>query len=123
MKQVLFTLMLLATSLSMLSETATCKIVISDLPYTEGTLFISAKEGKQELLRAAVEVDSTTVVFAVDFSKVWGKQVFIQAFQDLNDDRQLNFDNYGRPAEPFLRTGIEPKEGDKEYGFKLSVIQ
>lgn len=123
MKHLLFIITLLTVSISAIADTQACKIIITELPYTEGIIYISAKEGKNELFRTAIEVDSDSIVLPVDFSKVMGKQVFIQAFQDLNDDRQLNFDSYGRPSEPFLQTTVEPKEESGEYKFKLSELK
>lgn len=123
MKHLLFIITLLAMSISAMAEPQACRIIITELPYTEGMVYISAKEGKDEFFRMAIEVDSDFICVPVDFSKVIGKKVFIQAFQDLNEDRQLNFDSYGRPSEPFLQTTVEPKEELEEYRLQLTYYE
>lgn len=122
MKQLLFIVALMFIALSAKADTPTAKIIIKELPYTEGTVYLSASEGANEILKIAIEVESDTIEIPVDFSKVINKSISIKAFQDMNKDKQLNFDSYGRPSEPILQTKIKPKEGLNEYTFKLSLI-
>lgn len=123
MKKLLIICALIAICVSAKAETPAYKIILSELPYTEGTLYVSATCDDKEILKVAIEIEEDSVVIPVDFSKVMGKKISIQAFQDLNEDRRLNFDEYGRPSEPFLRTTIEPKAELDEYKFKLSVFK
>lgn len=47
------------------------------------------------------KADSVTT--HIDLTGHEGRQLMFQAFQDLNDNRTLDFDNYGRPTEPCLQ--------------------
>lgn len=123
MKKLLFIVALIAICVSAKAEDPAYSIIFSELPYSEGTLYVSATCDDKEILKVAIEIEEDSVTIPVDFSKVIGKKVFIQAFQDLNEDRKLNFDGYGRPSEPFLRTTMEPKAELDEYIFKLSVFK
>lgn len=123
MKKALLILALVVICISAKAESPAYKITMSELPYTEGTLYVSATCDNKELFKVAMEVEEDSVVIPVDFSKVIGKLVFIQAFQDLNEDRRLNFDENGRPSEPFLQTTIEPNEKLDKHKFKLTVIR
>ena len=123
MKKLLLIFALIAICVSAKAETPAYSIIISELPYTEGTLYISAICGDKELLKVAIEVEEDSVTIPVDFSKVIGKEVSIRAFQDLDDDKQLKFDSYGRPAEPFLQTTIVPQEELVKYELKLSELK
>ncbi|MDE6095839.1 MAG: DUF2141 domain-containing protein [Muribaculaceae bacterium] len=123
MKKLLLIFALIAICVSAKAETPAYSIIISELPYTEGTLYISAICGDKELLKVAIEVEEDSVKIPVDFSKVIGKDISIRAFQDLDEDKQLKFDSYGRPAEPFLQTTIVPKKEMEEYKFKLTELK
>lgn len=119
MKKLLVIFALIAICVSAKANT----ITFSELPYTEGTLYVSATCGDKELLKIAIEVEEDSVTIPVDFSEAVGKEVSIRAFQDLDEDKQLKFDNYGRPAEPFLQVKIVPKEELEEYKFKLTELK
>ena len=123
MKKLLLIFALIAICVSAKAETPAYSIIISELPYTEGTLYVSAICGDKELLKVAIEVEEDSVKIPVDFSKVIGKDISIRAFQDLDEDKQLKFDSYGRPAEPFLQTTIVPKKEMEEYKFKLTELK
>lgn len=123
MKKLLFIFALIAICISAKAETPACTIILSELPYTEGTIYLSATCGDIELLRVAINVEEDSVAIPVDFSGAIGKEVSIQAFQDLDDDKQLKFDSYGRPTEPFLQTKFIPQKENTTYIFKLSVLQ
>lgn len=123
MKKLLLIFALIAICVSAKAETPAYSIIISELPYTEGTLYVSATCGDKELLKVAIEVEEDSIIIPVDFSKSVGKEVSIRAFQDLDEDKQLKFDSYGRPAEPFLQTTIVPKKEMEEYKFKLTELK
>ena len=123
MKKLLIVLAFIAICVSAKAKTQGYTITFSELPYTEGTLYVSATCGDKELLKVAIEVEEDSIEIHVDFSKAIGKEVSIRAFQDLNDDRQLNFDSYGRPSEPYLQTAVVPKKELGEYKFKLSELK
>ena len=123
MKNLLLMFSLIAICVSAKAEPPTYTITLSELPYTEGTLYISATCGDKELLKVAIEVEEDSIVIPVDFTEAVGKKVSIRAFQDLDEDKQLKFDSYGRPAEPFLQAMLEPKEELKEYKFKLTELK
>lgn len=123
MKKLLFTFALIAICVSAKAKTPAYSIILRELPYTEGTLYVSATCGDKELLKVAIEIEEDSIVIPVDFSEAVGKEVSIRAFQDLDEDKQLKFDSYGRPAEPFLQTKLIPQKETKNYNFKLTVLQ
>ena len=123
MKKLLFIFALIALCVSAKAGTPVFTITVSELPYTEGTLYVSATCGDKELLKVAIEVEDDSIVIPVDFSEAIDKEVSIRAFQDLDEDKQLKFDSYGRPAEPFLQTKLIPQKEHTNYNFKLSVLQ
>lgn len=123
MKKLLFILALIAICISAKAENPAYTIIISELPYTEGTLYVSATCGDKELLKVAIEVEEDSIVIPVDFSEAIDKEVSIRAFQDLDEDKQLKFDSYGRPAEPFLQTNLIPQKQKTNYDFKLTILQ
>lgn len=123
MKKLLTIFALIAICVSAKAKTPAHTITFSELPYTEGTLYVSATCEDKELLKVAIEVEEDSVTIPVDFSEAVGKEVSIRAFQDLDEDMQLKFDNYGRPAEPFLQAKIVPKEELEEYKFKLTELK
>lgn len=79
-------------------------IRFTELPFAEGTIYVSVSCGDDNIVQSAVEVESDTVILPVDLSKWEGKKIEVKAFQDLNDNRTLDFDSYGRPQEPCLQT-------------------
>lgn len=97
----------------------TAQIRFSELPFAEGKLFVSVAYGDTTILAKAVEVESDTVMLPADLSAYCGKELQVQAFQDLNDNNTLDFDNYGRPTEPCLRTVVIPEAEQPEIGLKL----
>lgn len=123
MKKLLFIFALIAICVSAKAKTPAYTITFSELPYTEGTLYVSATCEDKELLRVAIEVEEDSIVIPVDFSEAMGKELSIRAFQDLDEDKQLKFDIYGRPAEPFLQTRLIPQKETTDYNFKLTVLQ
>lgn len=123
MKKLLFIFALIAIFVSAKAKTPAYTITFSELPYTEGTLYVSATCEDKELLRVAIEVEEDSIVIPVDFSEAVGKELSIRAFQDLDEDKQLKFDIYGRPEEPFLLTKLIPQKETTNYNFNLTVLQ
>lgn len=123
MKKFLFICALIAICVSAKAEAPAYTITLSELPYTEGTIYVSATCGDKEFLKVAIEVEEDSVTIPVDFSESIGKEVSIRAFQDLDEDKQLKFDSYGRPVEPFLQTKFTPRKEKTSYNFKLSVLR
>lgn len=123
MKKLSFILALMAICVSAKAKTPAYTITFDELPYAEGTLYVSATCGDMELLKAAIEVEEDSVGIPVDFSEAVGKEVSIRAFLDLDEDKQLKFDSYGRPTEPFLQTKLFPQKETTNYNFKLTVLE
>ncbi len=119
MKEFLSILAMTTISASAFAATPQHTIRFSELPFTEGTIYISATCGDRELIRSAIEVTEDCVSLDIDLSPVVGKEVSIQAFQDLDDNKRLDTDSYGRPTEPYLRTVITPQEEASVYTLKL----
>lgn len=122
MKKLLFTFALIAICVSAKAKTPAYSIILRELPYTEGTIYVSATCGDKELLKVAIDVEEDSIVIPVDFSEVVGKEVSIRAFQDLDEDKKLKFDSYGRPAEPFLQTKLTPEKDKINYEFTLMSL-
>lgn len=76
-----------------------------NLPYAEGTLYVSVSADGKPVGAQMAEVSAETVEMAFDVKEAG--TLAVQAFQDLNDDRQLDFDSYGRPEEPCVQTTVE----------------
>lgn len=91
----------------------------TDLPYSEGKLFVAISCGKDRIQASAIEVESDSVVIPIDLSKYVGKEIKIEAFQDLNENDTLDFDSYGRPKEPCLQTNVTPEAENEVFDFKL----
>lgn len=121
MKKLLLFFALTAICVGAKAETPPYTITLTELPYSEGTLYVSATCGDKELLKVAIEVEDDSVAIPVDFSESIGKEILIRVFQDLDDDRQIKFDSYGRPAEPFLQTVFTPQKEKRNYNFRLSL--
>ena len=101
------------------SSAPACSIVFEQLPYAEGTLYVSVSDVDEAILLDAVEVQADSVAIPICLCKYHGKQLSVQAFQDLNDNSQLDFDNYGRPTEPCLQTTITPSPDVNVYPLNL----
>lgn len=56
-------------------------ITVSELPYTEGTLYVSATCGDKELLKVAIEVEDDSIVIPVDFSEAIDKRCRYEPFR------------------------------------------
>ncbi|MBD5356793.1 MAG: DUF2141 domain-containing protein [Bacteroides sp.] len=118
-KQFIFTALAIALGMNAEVQSTGYSFYFNNLPYAEGTLFVSAAYGDNEIFRKAIEIDSEAVVISVDLSGYVDKDISINAFQDLNENRALDFDSYGRPVEPCLRTKITPKEDKGVYEFRM----
>lgn len=95
------------------------QLVFTELPFAEGRLFVSVTCGEQQLIANAIEVDGDVVSMPVDVEKYVGKELTVQAFQDLNDNNTLDFDAYGRPTEPCLQTTVSPVAGQSQIQLQL----
>ena len=82
-------------------------IVVKNLPYAEGTLYIAVLDGDKPIDQKAVAIESDSVSVPVDLSKYAGKEVSVNAFQDLNDNQNLDMDQFGRPTEPCVMTTVK----------------
>lgn len=97
-----------------------CTLVFEDIPYSEGTLYVSVTSGKRDILKEAIAVDESDITVNIDLSDYIGKKLSVKAFQDLNGNGRLDFSDIGYPAEPVLRTEFTPKEGITNHSFKLT---
>ncbi|PWL62430.1 MAG: hypothetical protein DBY35_02760 [Bacteroidales bacterium] len=82
-------------------------IVITNLPYAEGKIYLAIADGNTTLEAKALDVESDSVTTHIDLTGHEGRQLMFQAFQDLNDNHTLDFDNFGRPSEPCLQEKIK----------------
>lgn len=77
-----------------------------NMPFVEGNLFVAVTiDGKPAVAQMA-EVTDTVVDIPMTVDVADGDTIHVQAFQDLNDNRNLDFDSYGRPDEPCLSQPI-----------------
>lgn len=107
-----------AVSMTVLAAEAASVVKVVNLPYAEGCLYISASQDGKQLLAKKLEVDSPTVTVEFDTPPTGDKDIALQAFQDLNGNGSLDFDSYGRPTEPCLRTTL-PVAPDGRYTVEL----
>lgn len=121
MKKSLFPILFSAMAIAATAESSTpaFSIVFDQLPYVEGMLFVSVSDVDEAILLDAVDVQSDSVAIPICLCNYFGKQLSVQAFQDLNDNSQLDFDNYGRPTEPCLQTTITPSPDVNVYPLNL----
>lgn len=101
-RKILFAALFVAGAVSLVAQT----IRFVNLPYAEGTVYLQVKDGNKVIDQKIVEVTSDTLDVAVGFGQSAGKKVRIEAFQDLDGNRSLDFDGYGRPSEPCLQTEV-----------------
>lgn len=110
---------LVATVSDVYPRTSGFTLLFDELPYSEGTLYVSASAGEREILARMAEVEGDSVLVPVEYDGVAGESVTVNAFLDLNDNRQLDFDTYGRPVEPCLRTTVVLSEEKNIHELKL----
>lgn len=94
-------------------------IVITNLPYAVGKIYLAIADGNTTLEAKALDVESDSVATHIDLTGHEGRQLMFQAFQDLNDNRTLDFDNYGRPTEPCLQEKIKISSETEKINLKL----
>ena len=99
MKKLLFTFVVAICAMATFAKTSKQLIKFVELPYTEGTIYLSVNVGDSTVVRQAIEVEDTEMSIPVDFSNLTNLKVFVQAFQDLNENRNLDKDNFGLPTE------------------------
>lgn len=73
-----------------------------NLPFIEGSLFVAVCDGDKILEGKVAEVESDKVDVEIDLSAYAGKKLGVKAFQDLNGNGDIDFDDFGRPVEPCL---------------------
>lgn len=94
------------------------RVLFSDLPYSEGKLYVALSCGEEPICAVALDVEADALSFTCDLSACQGRELLVRAFQDLNDNATLDLDQYGRPTEPCLSTTVRP-QGDEALEFKL----
>ena len=82
-------------------------IVVKNLPYAEGTLYIAVLDGDKPIDQKAVAIEADSVSVPVDLSKYAGKEISVNAFQNLNYNQNLDMDQFGRPTEPCVMTTVK----------------
>lgn len=117
-KQILFTAMLVSSAVAIAKNPETT-MTFGELPYSEGTLYVSIEEEGKNILMKALEIDGDSVSFAADLSEYNGRKISVKAFQDLNDNKQLDMDAFGRPTEPCLKSTYTPAPDRSGYNFRL----
>lgn len=103
MKHVFF-LLLLATITTFNAQSTDVTIRAIDLPQCHGMLFIQITSGDVQRF-AALPVDTYDVTATI--IDVPDGKVKIAAFQDLNDNNNLDLNEMGIPSEPCLQTEAE----------------
>ncbi len=91
----------------------------SEIPYTEGKLFVSVTFGETTVLAKALEIQEDSLSLDAELSAFYGKELLVRAFQDLNGNNTLDLDEYGRPTEPCLQTIITPNAERPVIDFQL----
>lgn len=115
-----FLLMALAIGVMCFRTHASDTVIrFDELPYSEGMLYVSVEKDGEAILMKAVEVEEDQVCIPVNLNDHIGEQLTIRAFQDLNDNRKLDFDSYGRPSEPCLQDKFVPKADISSHTFRL----
>lgn len=119
MKKLLFLAAILVGSLHANAECPEYQFNFIDLPFIEGKLYVAVRDGDTEILMTCIEVENEEIIIPIDLTPYLGKTISVQGFQDLNDNRQLDSDQYGRPTEPCIQNTITPTDTEKRYWIKL----
>lgn len=121
MKRLFFTFALLMEGLGAFAseESKYVFLQFEEIPFVEGKIYVALSCDGSEIFKSAVEVDSEIITLPVDLSVYIRKEIAIRAFQDLNQNRTLDFDSYGRPQEPCLQTKREVESGESIINLKL----
>ena len=90
-----------------------------NLHYLEGTVYVAISDGGDANVMKAAPVLSDTVVVDVDWSLFPSTKPVVRAFQDLNDNRRLDFDAFGRPAEPCVESVVDIDESVDDIDVEL----
>lgn len=96
----------------------TTRLTFTELPYPEGTLYVAVSAAGKQIAAQAVEISGDTAQITFE-QPANDKEIIIEAFQDLNDNKRLDFDTYGRPTEPCLKTSTT----DKATTINLQLMQ
>lgn len=119
MKKLILLTALLASAASAMAKNSVSVVTFGELPYSEGTLYVSMEAEGKNILMKALEIEGESVSFGADLSAHYGKKVAVKAFQDLNGNKLLDMDSYGRPTEPCLQSSFTPDADLSEYTFRL----
>ena len=119
MRRKVLLMALLISTAGMVAKTLETGITFKELPYSEGTLYVAVEDDGKNVFMKGMEVEGDSVSFVVDLSGYDGKQLVIKAFQDLNDNRRLDMDTYGRPTEPCLQATFTPDPDHPTHTFRL----
>jgi len=99
--------------------TTETEITFAELPYAEGTLYVSIEMEGRNIAMKGLEIEGDSATFKADLTDCSGKEISIKAFQDLNGNRKLDMDSYGRPTEPCLQTTFFPASDNSGHTFRL----
>lgn len=105
-QSILLVAALTAASAFASDESKKYQIVFSDLPFAEGKIYLAATCAGERIFATISDVEEDIVTIPLDFSDYEGKEIVIQAFQDMNGNKQLDLDTYGRPLEPCIQTSV-----------------
>lgn len=105
-QSILLVAALAAASAFASDESKKYQIIFSDLPYAEGKIYLAASCAGERIVATASDVEEDIVAIPLDLSNYEGKEIVIQAFQDMNGNNQLDLDTYGKPLEPCIQTSV-----------------
>lgn len=108
----------LCCALSWMASAVTVSFV--NLPFAEGTLFVAVYDGDKMIEGKAVAVESDGIDVTFDLSAYEGKKFDLKAFQDLNGNGDIDFNDAGIPTEPFLLESITVKGENQALTFQLT---
>lgn len=121
MKRLFFTFALLMEGLGAFAseESKYVFLQFEEIPFVEGKIYVALSYEGSEIFKSVVEVDSEIITLPVALSEYIRKEIDIKAFQDLNQNRTLDFDSYGHPQEPCLQTKREVESEESIINLKL----
>lgn len=95
------------------------KVSVVNLPFVEGTLFVAVFDGEKMVEGKVIAVEADRIDVHFDLSAYEGKKLELKAFQDLNGNGDIDFDEYGRPTEPCLLETLSGGNADQSLSFEL----
>lgn len=102
-------------------KSGTINIHISGFEGTEGTLMIGVGNisHPESMKGAMLKVDNYEMT--VEIPNVPLGEICINAFQDMNENFQLDFDGMGRPTEPCLQHSLKFTEDNQTVDVELKI--